>query len=280
MQNSFRDSTCIMIMIEWVGFFYHQPPRAGTDLHSCLSWKVIGGTKTVDKLSTGVDSIDRRVNGGLNAGSMMAIISPPAFQIHTLIHQLILERPTVYITTLRSESSVQNDIDQNTVGNFPVAIKEVGVAQSEHSEAMRRFTDSNIYSINTTESESFLDDIFDIISTIGDEQNVIIDPVNPLERSESRNAYQKLLREFSSKLIDSEGLGVLNCLTLEEPPEFRETTLTFADVVWELDVVEGHQRDLEIRSRIPKNRGGDAVLEDITLKLANSRIHVDDSRNI
>lgn len=234
----------------------------------------------MDKLSTGIDSIDRRVSGGLMAGSIMAIISPPAFQIHTLIQQLIQERPTVYITTLRSESSVRNDIDQNTIDSFPVAIKEVGVAQSGTSEAMRKFTDSNIYSINTTESENFLDDIFEIVSTIGDEQNVIIDPVNPLERSESRNAYQKLLREFSSKLIESQGLGILNCLTLEEPPEFRETTLTFADVVWELDVVEGHQRDLEIRSRIPKNRGGDAVLEDITLKVDNSRVHVDDSRNI
>lgn len=234
----------------------------------------------MDKLSTGVDSVDRRMSGGLKAGSMMAIESPPAFQIHTLIQQLMQERPTLYITTLRSESSVQNDIDQNSIDNFPVTIEEIGVAQSGRSEAMRRFTDSSIYSINTTESENFLDDIFDIISTIEEGHNVIIDPVNPLERSESRKAYQKLLREFSAELIETEGLGILNCLTLEEPPEFRETTLTFADVVWELDVVEGRQRDLEIRTRIPKNRGGDAILEDMTLRVTGSQMQVDDSRNI
>ncbi len=110
--------------------------------------------------------------------------------------------------------------------------------------------------------------------------NLVVDPVNPLERSQSRTDYQNLLSKVAERLLDTRSLGLLHCTLLEEPPTFRETTLTMADVVWELDIVAGRRKDLDIQTRIPKNRGGEAVLEELTLLVEGGRVMTDDSRNI
>lgn len=232
------------------------------------------------RLPTGIDSIDRRLDGGLQAGSLVALLTPPSAQSHAILQELMKERETVYISTLRSRSAIENDLGRLAGEEVAVSIHEVGDGTTGRSQQLERLTDSRIHTLNTTERESLLDDINDVVEQIDEPVNVIIDPANPLERGESRTAYQTLLSELTSTLIDTGSLGVLHTIMHDSSPDFRESTLTVADVVWELEVVSGRRNDLEVQTRIPKNRGGDAILEKVSLVIEGNEVYTDDSRNI
>ncbi len=234
----------------------------------------------VEKLSTGIGAIDRRLDGGFSTGSLVAVVTPPAAQSHALFQQLMQERPSVYVTTLRSAASIEKDLDGHDYDEAPVSIQEVGEADQTEQRMLHELSGSQIHAAKTSERDHVLDEVYEVVDQIGRTCNVIVDPVNPLERSESRTDYQNLLTKVAGKLIERDSLAVLHCTLLDDPPDFRETTLTMADVVWELDIVQGRQNDLEIQTRIPKNRGGDAVLEEITLLVEGRDVFADDSRNI
>lgn len=235
----------------------------------------------VDTLSTGIAAIDRRLGGGFKAGSLVALVTPPAAQSHAIIQQLMRQRPSVYVTTLRSASAIENEL--NGLGEdeeTPVSIQEVGEAVQEEKRLLHELAGSQIHAAKTVERERVLDQVYDVVQQVDAACTLVLDPVNPLERSTDRTDYQNLLSKVAERLLDTGSLGLLHCTLLVEPPDFRETTLTVADVVWELDIVSGRRNDLEVHTRIPKNRGGDAVLEELTLLIENGRVVTDDSRNI
>lgn len=232
------------------------------------------------KLPTGIDSIDRQLGGGIEAGSLVSFLTPPAAQSHSILEQLMKERPTTYITTLRSRRAIQHDLQHYSSDEIEISIYEVGEACTEMSNKMEQLVGSEIHRLNTIDRETTLDDIDEIVKSVDTSVNIIIDPVNPLERSDSRVAYQNLLKNLKSKILETDSLCILHSTRLESPPPFRETSLTMSDVVWELDVVSGRKDNLEIQTRIPKNRGGDAVLEKVTLVVYGTEVYTDDSRNI
>ncbi len=234
----------------------------------------------VDPLSMGIDAIDRRLGGGFEAGSLVSLITPPSAQSHAVLSELIRQRPTLYITTLRSKTAIEKTFDSLRDEDTTVTIEAVGNAGGGASSKLSQLTDSEIHSIKTTERDRIMDEISETIESVHETTNIIIDVVNPLERSSSRGDYQNLLRTISEKLIETDSLGLLHCVQLESPTPFRETTLTFSDVLWELEVVPGRKNSLEIHSRIPKNRGGEAILEDMTLVIDGDTVYIDDSRNI
>lgn len=233
-----------------------------------------------EQLPTGIDSIDRRLGGGFQAGSLISLISPPTTQSHAILQELMRQRPTIYVTTLRPESSIKTDLSRVLDRDLQVSVQEVGEAASGQSNSLQLLTDSEIHSLKTTERDRVLDEIHEIVRSIDNSVNVIVDPANPLERGANRSDYQTFLRKFCSKLLDTKSLGLFHCSHLERPPAFRESTLSFADVVWEIEVVSGMGNKLQIQSRIPKNRGGDAILENLNLVVSGTRVYTDDSRNI
>ena len=234
----------------------------------------------MEKLSTGISAIDRRLDGGFSPGSVVALVTPPAAQSHALIQQVMRERPSVYVTTVRSAASIENDLAGQRWEEVPVSIQEVGEAVQEERRMLHELTGSKIHAAKTVERDHVLDEIYEVVQQVEQSCTVVVDPVNPLERSPDRTDYQNLLSKVASRLLETDSLALLHCTLLEDPPDFRETTLTLADVVWELEVVSGRRDDLEIQTRIPKNRGGPAVLERLTLLVDGDDVVTDDSRNI
>jgi len=232
-----------------------------------------------DVLSTGVEGLDRQLGGGLEAGSLLAIVTTPATQSHALIHELMEQRPTLYITTMRSRAAIETELDlAGGDDGFSVTIEEVSDTISLDNDAVKELTDNRTYTADVGRGEKVLDGVYEEIQRVDGAANVVVDAANPLERSEKRNAYQGLLNELKETMLETGGLGVLHCITLEETPPLRETTLTTADVVWELDIGTVG-RNLEFQIQIPKNRTGEAVLDEITLKIGRE-VRIDDSRNI
>lgn len=233
------------------------------------------------QFSTGIRAVDRRLDGGMSAGSLVAIETPPASQSHTVLRQLIDGHPTLYLTTLRSATAIEDDLEGLPLESGTIRIREVDRILHEENEFVSAYTGSSIRTPRVeSQSHGPLDEVFDLLDEIEEGSVIIIDPINPLEQTDDRKGYQRLLRKISDKLRDAGALGVLHSIVLDQNPDLRESTLTFADVVWELSVNPTRRGQLELQMRIPKNRRGKPILEQVTLVLEGQDVYTDDSRNI
>ena len=230
-------------------------------------------------LSTGIDAIDQRLQGGLTAGNLVAVVSPPDAPSSRLLYQLMRQRPTTYLSTLRPRSAVADELMQVDGGSMDVTIEEIGDVKQKNN-MLHAFTDSSVYSANTTDRERILDEVNDIVYSIDGSRNVVVDPMNVLESSESRSAYQRLLRSVGDRLREVDGLGLFHCLDFGEPPKLRETTMTIADTVWNIDLVTDNDDNLAMEVTIPKNRRGPIIFEKMTVRVDKAKVYTDRSRAI
>jgi len=229
-----------------------------------------------EKLSTGMEPIDRQLSGGIKPGSLLAISAGPSTQSEALLQKIIGTRPTLYLTTLRKVEAVEAGLPESLREN--VFVKSVAQEQAMDNEFLREVTGSGSYNSTFGSSDSMVDSVYEIISNIDRDINVIIDPTNPLEESENSEVYREVLNELKSRMLETDGLGILHCVQSEASPALRDITLTISDVVWELELTKAMDT-LEYELTIPKNRDGMPVLEAITIKF-ESDVWVDETRTI
>lgn len=227
------------------------------------------------KLQTGIRKIDRELDGGIEQGSLLSVIAGPATQSEALFQQLIGERPTLYLTTLREPESVEKRLGADSDEVF---VKDVRGSQTMDKEFMKQITGTRSYSMAIDETDDILDVVYETIERVDREMNVILDPINPLEETDQPGVYREVINKFQSKMLETGGIGVLHCVTLEDAPPLRDMTLAISDVVFELDLV--HQtNEMQYQLTIPKNRGGTPLLEETAVKF-DSEVWIDDTRNI
>lgn len=118
-------------------------------------------------METGIAVVDDHLDGGLPSGTVAAVVAPPETQSELLLYRLAAERPTLYLSTRRSEESVQD----------PFHRADVDIADSMIAYA---------------DPDAEMDDVGSTISRVGTEHNLIVDPANPLERWDTAD-YQQFL---------------------------------------------------------------------------------------
>lgn len=204
------------------------------------------------RLSTGVEVLDRELNGGLPAGSVVAYQAPAASQGELLLYELTRPRETMYLTTDRTEDAVAEGIETTQA---PTGSPEIQLVTGEDPlDAARR-----------------------AFRRAFDGMTVIIDPVDPLE-SVDRARYETMLNELKNHMANTGSIAFLHCLKRDREPERRPTTNHMADVVFDLSVtMKGG--DLDSRLSVLKYRGGTIPSESIKLDLTE-RVRVDTSRDI
>ncbi|WP_340099001.1 RAD55 family ATPase [Salinibaculum salinum] len=233
-------------------------------------------SRSSSRLSTGIDAIDRHMSGGIEPGSLIALVAGPTMQSEAILHELIEMRSTLYLTTLREASAVENDLDRLSTDD--VFVEYAGAAQMMDHELLRQITGTRSYTPSFVNRDTLLDTVYEILQDLDQQANVVLDPVNPLEETNNKDAYREVLNELKSTMLETDGIGILHCITLDESPPFRDVTLALADIVWELNLVS-LTNTMEYQLSIPKNRGGSPVLDDISIVLDND-VWVDESRNI
>lgn len=200
------------------------------------------------RLSTGIETLDRQLDGGLPAGTLVAFTMPPETQGEVVLSRLLAERETLYLTTIRPEREVQDAIAPQ--GG---AVTAVRVAPSDLVE----------------QPDAFLDDL-------PDGGNVVIDTVDELERG-GHDAFLDFLNHLKQQLAAAEAVGIGRCLTGTEAAN-RRLTLDRADIVWELHVAV-EKGTVETWLAVPKFRTGRALTEPIKLELTDD-VSIDTSRDI
>lgn len=205
-----------------------------------------------ERLETGIEILDRRLDGGIPAGSIVALTASPSSQAELLLYELTAERGSLYLTADRDEAAVRDALDAT-----PAPVGEPTVRE-----------------VTGTEPIETADRLF---RALPEGANLIVDPADPLERCDA-DRYREFLNDLREHLSDTGSIAVLHCLDGAAVPDARDTTEHVADVVFDLTTtVRG--TDLVNRLAVTKFRGGAALTETIKLELSD-RVAVDTSRDI
>ena len=205
-----------------------------------------------DRLRTGIDVLDRKLNGGIPPGSIVALCAQPASQAELFLYELTAARGTLYLSLDRTGDFVSDSIDDAETKTGDPTVRDVT-------------------------GEAPLDNATKLVSALPERSNLIIDPVDVLERQESTR-YRNFLNELRNHISNTESLGVLHCLNGTRVPELRGTTEHMVDVVFQLETTVAGDR-VENRLAVPKFRGGQALSDVIKLELADE-VEIDTSRDI
>lgn len=204
------------------------------------------------RLETGVDLLDRRLNGGVPNGSITALLSPPASQSELLLYEFASVRPTLYISTVRAADAVRDVMAQVEMGHDDVVVTSV-------------------------DTDALVAETLELVGALPDASTLIVDPIGAFERL-SRGEYREFLIELRRRLADANAVGFFNCLTGHETSPRRETTEYVADVVFRL-TTDRRGESVENYLTVPKYRGGEA-LEDVLKLSLTTEVDVDISRNL
>jgi KaiC/GvpD/RAD55 family RecA-like ATPase len=209
------------------------------------------------RLKTGIEILDRRLDGGVPSGSVVAITGPPDSQTELLLYELTATRGSLYLTTERTERAVNE-----TLATLEGTRASVGEPTVRHIPREERLEQANR-----------------LFRALPEGANLIIDTADPLERTET-DQYRSFLNDLRDHMVDIDSVAFVHCLTGPESrvPRNRNTTLHMADVIFNLrKQIRG--TDVEIQLTVPKYRGGSALMNTIKLEITDS-VAIDTSRDI
>jgi KaiC/GvpD/RAD55 family RecA-like ATPase len=209
-----------------------------------------------ERLSTGLDALDRQLGGanapGIPAGSLVLLEVPPGSQYEPILWAAMGERSTVYMVTIRTDASVRDDLAAVDPGPDH-QVQDVGF-------------ETPVATAGST------------VERVDYRANVVLDVLDPLERTDDRHRYVKFVTGLKRHLSATGGVGILVGTKPDSLPSGRQYTQSVADLVWELR--SGVERTaVEHELFVRKFRGGDLPEETISLRL-DREVSVDTSRDI
>ncbi len=204
------------------------------------------------RLSTGISVLDREIEGGIPAGSIVLMKADPASQSELFLYELTAARATLYLTTIQTDQAVENAIDSARTRTGDPTVRSVG-------------------------GDAPLDSANQLIGTLPEESTLIIDVIDMLEEYDS-SRYRRFLNKLQTTMVNTNSIAVLHGMKTESPPANRDVTSHVADVVFDLRTTVTNS-EVETRLIIPKFRGGKALNEPIKLQLADE-VRIDTSRDI
>jgi archaellum biogenesis ATPase FlaH len=206
-----------------------------------------------NRLRTGIDVLDRKLDGGLPAGSMVALTASPSSQAELFLYELTATRGTLWLSLNRTAEAVSDSIE-----NTPA---ETGDPTVRHISG-----------------EAPLDNAGKLISALPETSNLIVDPLDVLESQEPPSRFRSFMNDLQNHIFNTNSLAILHCLEGRSVPPLRDTTEHFADVIFYLETATTRDEVVN-RLSIPKFRGGRAPNDVIKLNLVED-VSIDTSRDI
>lgn len=207
-------------------------------------------------LRTGVEVLDRKLDGGIPAGSTVALCADPASQAELFLYELTATRGTLYLSLNRTESAVAAGIKRTHTRTGDPTIRDItGDAPIENAAKL--------------------------VTALPDSSNLIVDPIDVLELDADGDPprFHNFMNTLQTHITNTGSLAILHCLDNGgNVPELRAHTEHMVDIVFDLET-ERKGDQIENRLSIPKFRGGRALTDVVKLELADE-VAIDTSRDI
>lgn len=209
-----------------------------------------------NRLTTGIDTLDRHLQGGIPPGRLLTIVAPADTQSELLVKQLAACHDCLYLSTLRPKWEVEEEV-------------------ADHVQTATRGEGS--VHIEQLNPDGRLDDARRYVEEIEDSSIVVIDSVNELEALEQPR-YVRFIDDVKELLWETGSVGVFYGVEEADPPPGRTVTLRRTDLIWQLrrTVSAGEVEHLLV---VSKFRGGKALAKPVKLELTD-RVGIDTSRDI
>lgn len=207
----------------------------------------------VNKLRTGMETLDRELNGGIPAGSITVLEAQPGSQAHLFLHELTAVRGTLWLSFARTAEAVERSLEETPSPSGDCTVKYVS-------------------------GTSPMDDAEKLLSAVPDGSNIIFDPINTLEQDGTSRRYRRFLNELQTHLLDHDSIAIFFATRGTASVPLRDNSKYFADVVFELETVFNDD-DIDNFLRVPKYRRGQCPTGVIKLELT-SEVSIDISRDI
>lgn len=207
----------------------------------------------VNRLRTGIDVLDRKLDGGIPAGSIVALTAQPASQAELFLYELTATRGTLWLSLDRTAESVVASIEQTPANTGDPTVRHIS-------------------------GEAPLDNAGKLVSALPESSNLIVDPLDVLEAQEPHSRFRAFMNDLQNHIVNTGSLAILHCLDGRDVPPLRDTTEHFADVVFQLKTRTTGD-EVENKLAIPKFRGGRAPNDVIKLDLVE-QVSIDTSRDI
>jgi hypothetical protein len=207
------------------------------------------------KLPTGIETLDRKLGGGLPPGTLVVVTAPPGTQHDPLVCAGTGERSSLFFTTVKNEPAVHKMLEQSPVS-------------------------TDVQDVEELEPDRTLEVVPEKLETLDQDQDFYLDVVDPIEADLSRDAYLDFLNGVSERLDAVGTTGYLYGYRTDDEPRNRRYTLDVADFVINLGTSQQRSK-LKFALEIPKANGIRMNEDDRYLDIAVGRqIDVDETRNI
>lgn len=165
---------------------------------------------TGTRMATGVEPLDRRLDGGLVPGSITAVVGEPDSHAESLLHRLTTTRGTLYLSTDRPAGLVRAALSADGEPTGSPAVRTVGADP--------------------------LEDATELLADLPSGANLVVDPADVLEALD-RDAYLEFLWTLKERMLETDGVAVLHCIEGEHQPANRQVTERVADAVIDMSGV-------------------------------------------
>ena len=173
------------------------------------------------QLSTGTAMLDEWLGGGVHAGSVVALVSPPDSPAEELLYPVVDANPGRYLSLLRPPA----EVDRHAAALGFDGVEAIPV-----------------------ESSPLLNDPAGSLSGLAPESVVVVDPLTELER-EGRDRYLEFLVTLHRAVVTTDSVAVLHCPRMNPRALQRDLTLVRADTVLEVVVQRSTDRSGPPRTR-------------------------------
>ncbi len=206
-----------------------------------------------NRLRTGIDVLDRKLDGGIPAGSIVALAAAPASQAELFLYELTATRGTLWLSLDRTAEAVSDSIENAPTKTGDPTVRHIS-------------------------GEAPLDNAGKLVSALPETSNLIVDPLDVLESQEPPSRFRSFMNDLQNHIFNTDSMAILHCLNGRSVPPLRDATEHFADVVFYLETnIQGDE--VENRLAVPKFRGGRAPSDVIKLNLTEE-VSIDTSRDI
>lgn len=204
---------------------------------------------------TGIRELDRKLDGGIPSGTLVAVEAPPRAQREPLLCAGAAQRATRYFTTIKSKQAVEKQFE-------------------------RAQTAAKLHAIDEIRPESATGTIPARLEELDTEQDFVVDVVDPIEDTVDPRTYGDFMNDLTEHLTDTDSVGYLYGYASGEQTRQRQITLDIADFVWRLTPVKS-RGEINYTLKIPKTNGLALSAEDRYLEIqVGEGVDIDQTRNI